>query len=134
MYKIRSGALSDYPALRDYDVFIGDRRLDLQAGALTVADTASQQAVGYICISSTAFLGWPLLSILCVRADHRRCGVGTALLRNAIEDHRFTRLYTSTEVGNAAMRALLQRLDAQEIGYADQLNMDGAREMLFRLR
>ena len=134
MYNIRFGRFSDYPILQQYDEFIGDRRLDLQAGEIVVADQTKATAVGYFRVSSGAFLGWPLLTTLCVKTDFRRRGVGDALIEHAINDERFTRLFTSTEVGNVAMRALLSKAGAQEIGHVDRLNLNNERELLFRLK
>ncbi|MDN3713304.1 hypothetical protein QWZ10_19125 [Paracoccus cavernae] len=47
---------------------------------------------------------------------------------------RWLRLYASTESSNLAMRALLQRCGAHEIGFSDDLNISGERETLFRLK
>jgi ribosomal protein S18 acetylase RimI-like enzyme len=134
MYQIRFGRFSDYPILQGYDEFIGDRRLDLQAGEIVVADGPKATAIGYFRISSGAFLGWPLLTTLCVSSDYRRRGVGEALIAHAVNDVRFTRLFTSTEVENMAMRTLLTKAGAQEIGHVDCLNLNDERELLFRLK
>ncbi|WP_162894083.1 hypothetical protein [Phaeobacter sp. LSS9] len=134
MYKIRFGRFSDYTLLENYDEFIGDRRLDLQSGEITVADGQEANAVCYIRTSSGAFLGWPLLTTLCLNSNYRRCGDGEALMKHAIQNGRFNRLFTSTEVGNMAMRSLLAKVDAQEIGHVDCLNLNDEREFLFRLK
>lgn len=47
---------------------------------------------------------------------------------------QWLRLYTSTEASNASMRNLLQSCGAREMGFADDLNMSGEREILFRLK
>lgn len=134
MTSIRFGALRDYPDLLEFDAFIGDRRLNLQAGELLVAENTGGRAVGYLRISPSEFLGWPLLALLCVRSDIRRRGTGQALVRAAISDPRFPRLYVTTEQGNGAMLNLLRKVDAEAIGHVDQLNFDGGRELLFRLK
>lgn len=134
MTNIRFGALRDYPDLLEFDEFIGDRRLDLQAGELLVAESTGGRAEGYLRISPTGFLGWPLLALLCVRTDVRRRGAGQALVTAAIADGRFPRLYVTTEQGNDAMLELFFKLGAEAIGHVDQLNFDGGRDLLFRLK
>ncbi len=131
---VRPAELADYPRIKRYDEFIGDRRLDLQAGELTVADQGERRAIGYARVWATAFLGWPLVAALCVQPDLRRTGVAAALLSRLVEDARFPRLYLSTEEGNEAMRALLAARGARRIGHADELNIGGERELLYRLR
>lgn len=131
---IRWAQLPDYPEMKAYDEFIGDRRLDLQAGELVVADQDGRKAVGYLRVAATAFLGWPLVTALCVHPDHRRSRVASRLLDWLGRDGRFPRLYISTEDGNEAMRGLLGRIEARQIGYADALNMNEEREILYRLR
>lgn len=134
MTSIRPGRLDDYPQLVTYDEFLGDRRLDLQAGLLLIAGTGERSAAGYAGIVPDQFLGCPLLISLCVHPEVRREGVGLALLTHVIQTARFPRLYTSTETSNVTMRALLDKVSATQIGYADQLYMDGSREVLFRLK
>lgn len=131
---VRAATLADYRTIVDYDDFIGDRRIDLQSGEITVADRNGQSAIAYCRIAPQQFLGWPLLAVLCVKDQHRRHGVGLKLLETSIADTRWIRLYTTTEDSNRAMRALLDRVDATCIGHADQLNVDGERELLFRLK
>ncbi|WP_299477900.1 GNAT family N-acetyltransferase [uncultured Roseibium sp.] len=134
MYRIRSGRLSDYPIIRQYDEFMGDRRLDLQAGELRVADAESSEAIGYLRISPKGFLNWPFVAYLCVKSEFRNHGVGRQLIEHAIQDDRYVRLYISTEANNIAMQSLLKKVEADEIGYADQLNFSNERELFYRLK
>ncbi|WP_375261200.1 GNAT family N-acetyltransferase [Palleronia sp.] len=134
MTRIRFGALGDYPDLLAFDEFIGDRRLNLQAGQLLVAEDGDGRAVGYLRTSPIEFLGWPLLALLCVRVDYRRRGAGQALVRAALSDGRFPRLYVTTEPENDPMLGLLRKVGAEAIGHADRLTFDGGRELLFRLK
>lgn len=131
---IRAAALSDYGPITGYDEFIGDRRINLQAGEITVADMNGRAAIAYRRIAPQQFLGWPLLAILCVKNEYRRKGIGLKLIETAIADSRFVRLYTTTEESNSAMRGLLERVSAAYIGHADKLNINGDRELLYRLK
>lgn len=130
----RDAILADYPLLKSYDLFIGDLRLDLQAGRVLVADKGDATACGYAAVDATAFLGWPLLSRLCVTFEMRKQGVGLALVKTLIQSTRFVRLYTSTEVSNLAMQRLIEKAGGYAIGHADMLNMNEEREVLFRLK
>jgi predicted N-acetyltransferase YhbS len=132
--EVRFGVLSDYAHLVEYDEFLGDRRLDLQAGELRVASIDEHQAVAYVRVAATLFLGWPLLTALCVHPDHRQRGLGLSLVTATLSDLRYPRLYASTELGNRPMLNLLGRVGARSIGHADELNLDGERELLFRLK
>jgi GNAT superfamily N-acetyltransferase len=132
--RVRAAILSDYRQIVEYDEFLGDRRIDLQAGELFVADIDGRPAIGYLRIAPRDFLGWPLVANLCVRKDHRRQGTGRRLMESAVADARFIRLYTSTEEGNTPMHALLERLGAYRIGHVDKLNFSGEREILYCLK
>lgn len=131
--KIRPCEIGDYPALTSFDEFIGDRRIDMQHGTLMVAEFQGE-VVGYAKVAPSEFFGWPLLSILCVATSVRRRGIGRALIAAIAADPRWLRIYTSTEASNAAMRALLRKQGAHEVGFADGLNMSEEREILFRLK
>ena len=131
---IRSGILSDYPRLVAYDEFIGDRRLDLQAGEVLVADADDVDAAAFVKIAPKDFMGWPLLAILCVQPTLRRQGIGRSLLAHIKGSERFPAVFTSTESSNLAMRELLDAVGARNVGSVDGLNLSGERELLYRLR
>jgi GNAT superfamily N-acetyltransferase len=103
---IRPCQLGDYTALRTLDEFIGDRRIDMQRGSLLVAEVDGS-AVGYAKVAPAEFLGWPLLSILCVATAFRRQGIGSALIASAVRNAQWLRLYCSTEASNNVMQSLL---------------------------
>ncbi|MDB6454152.1 GNAT family N-acetyltransferase [Falsirhodobacter sp. 20TX0035] len=124
---------ADHSALRTFDEFMGDRRIDMQQGTLLVA-AREDEVVGYVKVAPSKFMGWPLLSILCVAPAVRRQGVGRKLVESAVSVPQWLRLYTSTEASKNVMRALLQTCGAREVGFADDLNMSGEREILFRLK
>ncbi|PID64081.1 MAG: hypothetical protein CSB44_00140 [Gammaproteobacteria bacterium] len=134
MIDIRPARFDDYPRIISYDVFLGDRRLDIQRGELYVCDTENSSAVGYMKITRNQFLDWPLLAALCVDTKFRRRGFGTALLNHAQGLETAIRMYLSTETGNKAMLRLLEKAGAQRIGYLDKLNLNDERELFFRLK
>lgn len=130
---IRPCEMRDYPVLKSFDEFMGDRRIDMQQGNLLVA-TLEDAVVGYAKVAPSEFMGWPLLSIVCVLPSARRRGIGRDLVEGAKLAAQWLRLYTSTEASNVPMRSLLQICGAREIGFSDSLNMSGEREILFRLK
>ncbi|ANT63124.1 hypothetical protein AYJ57_20385 (plasmid) [Salipiger sp. CCB-MM3] len=105
----------------------------MQHGNLVVAEFQGE-VVGYAKVAPSEFLGWPLLSIVCVANCARRQGIGEALVADVLRDPRWLRLYSTTEASNMAMRALLKKLGAVEVGFADRLNMSDEREILFQLK
>ncbi|WP_162894076.1 GNAT family N-acetyltransferase [Phaeobacter sp. LSS9] len=111
---IRPCDISDYPALKGFDEFMGDRRIDMQQGSLLVA-TLESAVVGYAKVAHSEFMGWPLHSIVCVAPSSRRQGVGRDLVEGARLAAQWLRLYTSTEASNIPMRNLLKSCDAREI-------------------
>ena len=131
---IRPALLGDYTDISKFDEFIGDRRLDLQTGDLRVACDEHGAVTGYLRISPSGFLGWPLLAGICIDTAHRRQGVAAALLEDVVSEPRWPRLYVTTEEGNRPMLSLLEKVGATAIGHVDQLNMSEARELLFRLK
>lgn len=134
MINLRPARFEDFPLIQEMDEFLGDRRLDLQSGLLTVAEAADQNITGYARVDPSCFLGWPCLTSLCVGFGYRRTGVGSALLLNAQQDERYTRLFTTTEQSNIAMHKLLDKVGAWKIGALNDLNLSGETEIAFRLK
>lgn len=130
---IRACEIKDYPALKAFDEFMGDRRIDMQQGSLLVA-TLNDAAVGYAKVAPAEFMGWPLLSIVCVSPLHRRKGIGRDLVKGVKSAVQWLRVYSSTEATNLPMLNLMKACGSREIGFTDDLNMSGEREILFRLK
>lgn len=64
-------------------------------------------ALGFACLDHACFFGRPFISLLVVHPEHRRHGVGTALLEPAERAAAGARLFTSTNISNAPMIRLL---------------------------
>jgi RimJ/RimL family protein N-acetyltransferase len=119
--------------IRDYDEFLGERRLDFQRGELVVADHENNKAVGFMKLSAGEFLSWPLVSVICVSERFRRKGIGRALVDYAWQSSRSPCVYLTTEGSNHAMRALLAAAGWLEVGHIDRFNVDGDSELIFRI-
>jgi len=90
---------------------------------------ASGSIVGYAVLDHS-FYGNAFLSLLVVRADARRKGCGTALLRAAEARARTPKIFTSTNESNAAMQALLASAGYQRSGVIENLDVDD-RELVY---
>lgn len=130
---VRHATFTDFPVINSYDEFLGDRRLDMQRKELIVCDFGESKAIGFGKLTNHYFFDWPMLSILCVKSEYRRNGVARALIQHAILMCRGSRLYTSTEVDNDMMNAVMENMKFKQVGYIDSLNFDDRRELVFRL-
>jgi ribosomal protein S18 acetylase RimI-like enzyme len=79
-------------------------------------------AVAGYAVLDHSFYGNAFLSLLVVRADARRRGHGTALLRAAEARARTAKLFTSTNASNRAMQALLEREGYERSGVIENLD------------
>lgn len=92
------------------------------AGSAFVAVRGRSAAVvGYVVLEHT-FFAHGFVSMLVVHPDHRRAGVGSALLRHAEGACRSARVFTSTNRSNRPMQALLEGLGYVRSGIVDDLD------------
>jgi len=82
---------------------------------------ASGVIAGYAVLDHS-FYGNAFLALLVVRADSRRRGFGTALLRAAEARARTPKLFTSTNASNAPMQALLDAAGYERSGVIENLD------------
>jgi ribosomal protein S18 acetylase RimI-like enzyme len=73
-----------------------------------VCTDSSENVIGYVVFSLTAFFGRDFVRLLEVSNQHRRRGVATALLAGALARCRTDTVFTSTNESNVAMRSLLE--------------------------
>jgi ribosomal protein S18 acetylase RimI-like enzyme len=76
------------------------------------------------------FFGHGFLELLVVAAQHRRHGVGTALVEDFVARAGPAKVFTSTNASNAPMRALCERLGFVEAGTIDHLD-EGDPEVVY---
>ena len=127
---IRLGVPTDVEAIDGFDPFAGDRREELAGGRVLVAEVEGR-VVGYATFSGAGFIGRPFVHFLAVAGEHRRRGIGTALLRAVRERVGGRRLFVSTEAGNAGMMRLLEREGWPAAGCVEGVNEDGSGECFF---
>ena len=81
--------------------------------------------VGYAVLEYT-FYGYGFISMVMVSSDHRRQGVGQALLGYVEKACTTPKIFTSTNSSNLAMRCLLSKLGYTFCGLIRELDPDDA--------
>ncbi len=103
-------------------------RHHIEGGRCWVA-ADQERAVGFLVLEYT-FYEHGFVSLLMVRQDSRRRGVGRALLRNAISICATPKLFTSTNESNSPMRSLLLEQGFEASGVIHNLD-EGDPELVF---
>ena len=135
MTLIRPATAEDVEALCSLDLVArseGGRRdfirESVAAGACHVA-VAGGEVVGYAVLNYT-FYRQGFVEMLYVDAAHRRRGAGEALLRGAERACRTPKLFTSTNLSNLPMQALLNKLGYRLSGVIHDLD-EGDPELVY---
>jgi len=79
------------------------------------------EIVGYTVLEHS-FFARGFIAMLYVHPDHRRVGVGTALVRYAEGLCKSDRIFTSTNQSNLPMQALMDKLGYTRSGMVDDLD------------
>ena len=101
-----------------------ERRQYLRASVAATATFVAfvdDAVVGYVVFTHT-FFGRGFIEMLVVHGDHRRAGVGSALVRHAEGACRTERIFTSTNTSNTPMQALLNGLGYGRSGVVGDLD------------
>ena len=114
--RVRQACEADLPAIRACDTAEGHQneehvaflRRALASGGCFVAADAEDVLIGYAVLEYTFFANG-FLSLLYVAPPRRRKGVGAALLRHLETVCQTPKLFTSTNLLNLPMQALLAR-------------------------
>ena len=88
-----------------------------------------EDVVGFAVLNQ-AFYEQNFIGLLIVHPDHRRCGVGTALVRRIESICPSEKLFTSTNLSNIPMQRLCESLGFVRSGYIDNLD-PGDPEIVF---
>ena len=133
--EVRTATPDDLPALTMIDALIATSPERLAEVAHAVVEQQVSVAclgdrpVGYVVLNH-AFFGNGFVQLLVVAPDHRRGGIGAALMRHARAICRTSRLFTSTNASNTPMQALLDHLGYLRCGTIDELD-DGDPEWIY---
>tara|TARA_R110002072_G_scaffold20841_10_gene75264 strand:+ start:842 stop:1213 length:372 start_codon:yes stop_codon:yes gene_type:complete len=118
--------------MKEFDVFAGDRRMDMERGELLVADYKAHLCAGYLKLTSNEFFNKPLISLVVINEAYRSRGIGSQLIIEAIERASWHEVYLTTEARNTGMQRLASKLGFLEVGLVRGLNFDGEDELVFR--
>ncbi|MEG3178714.1 GNAT family N-acetyltransferase [Sphingomonas sp. RB3P16] len=103
---IRRSLLSDLTEINAFDIFGGNRLLEIADDHMLVAEIDGK-VVGYVSWVPCGFVGHDYITHLGVDPAHQRRGLGSALLLAAENATGTGRLFASTDENNVAMLALL---------------------------
>lgn len=127
---IRRAHYDEAKAIKAWDEFVGDRRIDNWRGEMFVAENAGE-VVAYITYSSNLFYNRPFISLLCVKPSHRRQGIGRQLVKHVLAAYTGLEVWLSTEEWNEAAVSLFQSLGFKKMGAIKGLNRDDSVEGYF---
>ena len=124
---IRHGILEDLEHLLAFDdvARFSEKRRSLIRQGLT--DSSLLVAVideipkGYALLHYR-FFGHAFIELVYVQAKNRRSGLGSRLVKHILENVTGSKLFTSTNQSNTAMRALLEKLGFEESGILHNLD------------
>jgi ribosomal protein S18 acetylase RimI-like enzyme len=135
IFSIRLATESDIASLCSFDHVAqhDSQRKDfirhsVDTGTCFVSVTA-EQIVGYG-VLVYSFYGNGFISMLMVHPDYRRRGVGAGLMRYFESICQTTKLFTSTNLSNSPMQALLTKLGYRLSGVIHNLD-DGDPELVY---
>lgn len=123
----RIAVATDLPSIAAFDPWKMVSPQTIAAGECFVAGTGD--AVEAYAIRTHWFHGRPFVSMLFVRADSRRSGLGSALLAHLESICNRDRLWISTNSDNEPMQKLLQKCGYENCGIIE--NLDPIPELIF---
>ncbi|MEJ2762949.1 GNAT family N-acetyltransferase [Photobacterium sp. MCCC 1A19761] len=129
--KIRRSKVTDYVRMKEFDEFAGDRRMDMERGELFIADLGSIPCVGYLKLTSNEFFNKPLISLVNTHPDYRGKGIGAALIRSAVAQAGWHKVYSTTEESNTRMQSLFESIGFEKVGTICDFNFDGEAEWVY---
>ena len=128
---IRAGIKADLNQINTFDEFGGDRKLEIAEKRLQVY-VLDNTVVGYITlVKESCLCGHPPITFLCVRLNHRRQGIASALLLEIENKYSNQKLFISTESNNRNMLNLIKKRSYTRSGSLSGLNDDGSDEIYF---
>ncbi len=116
---VRQAELDDVGQLAGFDEWKQATEDAVRAGECFVA--GHDTAVLAYAIFNRRFFGRPFVATVFVHAEHRRTGLGSALIRHIASITEHKQLWTSTNVENLAMQCTLGALEFRLSGVVHNL-------------
>lgn len=114
------------PVGRERSALLTDR---MQSGDVIIFEREGR-VLGYSVLRDRAFFGRDFVELLAVGVGDRRRGVGSSLLRRAVELSTTEKIFTSTNRSNSPMVHLLEKAGWQFSGQLEGID-DGDPEMIY---
>jgi ribosomal protein S18 acetylase RimI-like enzyme len=127
---IRRAKYLEAKKIKDFDLFIGDRRIDNWRGEL-LCGIINDEVVGFISYSSSQFYNRPYIVAICVKNEFRRRGIAFSLIKRVLEIYDGIDVWVSTEDYNKEAINLFKKSGFKEAGSLCYLNRDDSRELFF---
>ena len=128
--EVRRATYDEAKRIKEFDVFVGDRRVDNWRGELLVCAEGGT-VHGFVTYSSNLFYNRPFISLLCVREEYRRRGMAAALAERVLDIYDGLDVWTSTELGNEPAIRLFHKLGFSQKGRIEGLDDDQSVELFF---
>ena len=131
--RVRRPNHDEVKRIGEFDVFVGDRRVDHGRGELLVCvDEGDGAILGFVTYSPNVFFNRPFISFLLVREGYRRRGVAAALVGRVIEIYDGMDVWISTEEVNEPAIRLFRKLGFEPKGRIEGLDHERSVELFFR--
>lgn len=128
--QIRKATLEDFPAIDTFDVFAGDRRIEIDRHEILVA-VIDEQIAGYI-THNRSFYGRAFVQFICVKECFLKKGVAKTLYKEVEKSYTEAGdelIFSSTEDYNDIMLGFFERNNWQKSGVIH--NIQKAAEIIF---
>jgi ribosomal protein S18 acetylase RimI-like enzyme len=135
MIRVERATEDDYADICAIDAAImgNDSRREYLAEAIMarhcLVAREADEALGYAVVDN-AFFGNPFIELLIVHPEHRRRGVGEAIMRYIEKTCPAPKLFTSTNESNLPMQKLCEKLGFTRSGYIENLD-EGDPEIIY---
>ncbi len=119
MVFVRQAILEDLKQLSSFDEWKQATEASIRAGECFVAGHDTEiQAYG---IFNHSFCGRACAAVIFVHPEHRRAGLGSALIKHMESETGQNKLWISTNIENLAMQRTLQRLGYRLAGVINNM-------------
>ncbi len=117
--QIRQAIPEDFTEIDSFDIFAGDRKVEIQRNEVWVAIIEGKIA-GYITFNRSFYLN-PFIQYLNVKVEYRKQGICQALIESIEKRCDNEKLFISTESNHLTMLRMLEKRKFKVVGVIEQL-------------